>query len=91
MSDAPRTVVICLFLLVVCFMSVVLADDFKTINGKEYKDATVRRIEPDGIVLTTKSGISKVYFSELPGDVQKRFHYNAQQAAQFTAETQTAI
>src|SRR4029453_3194176 len=27
----------------------VFADDFKTINGKEYKDATVKRVEPDGM------------------------------------------
>ena len=53
--------------------SLVLADDFKTINGKEYKDATVSRVEPDGIVLKTKSGISKVYFTELPKEVQERF------------------
>ena len=50
-----------------------LADDFKTINGKEYKDATITRVEGDGIVLRTKTGISKVYFVELPQDVQKRF------------------
>jgi hypothetical protein len=42
--------------LVVCFASVAVADDFKLIDGKEYKDATVTRIEPDGIVLKTKSG-----------------------------------
>jgi hypothetical protein len=53
--------------------SIVLADDFKTINGKEYKDATVSRVEPDGIVLKTKSGISKVYFTELPKEIQERF------------------
>jgi len=52
---------------------VALAEDFKTVNGKEYKDATVSRVEPDGIVLKTKSGISKVYFTELPEDVQERF------------------
>jgi thiol-disulfide isomerase/thioredoxin len=63
--------------LVVCFASVAVADDFKLIDGKEYKDATVTRIEPDGIVLKTKSGISKLYFVELPKEVQERFHYNA--------------
>ncbi|HEX9271425.1 MAG TPA: hypothetical protein VGA01_04330 [Candidatus Binatia bacterium] len=62
-------------ILIVCFASIALADDFKTINGKEYKDATVSRVEGDGIVLKTKSGISKVYFAELPKDVQERFHY----------------
>src|SRR5205823_6000268 len=67
--------------------SIALADDFKTIDGKEYKNAKVSRVEPDGIVLLTKSGISKVYFTELPKDVQERFHYDAQQAAQFTSQT----
>jgi hypothetical protein len=57
--------------------SVALAEDFKTINGKEYKDATVSRVESDGIVLRTKSGISKLYFTELPKDVQERFHYGS--------------
>jgi hypothetical protein len=66
---STRTLVI----LIVCFASITLADDFKTINGKEYKNARVSRVEPDGIVLITKWGISKVYFSELPEDVQARF------------------
>ena len=57
------------------FVSIALAEDFKTINGKEYKDATITRVEGDGIVLRTKTGISKVYFVELPQDIQKRFHY----------------
>ena len=60
-------------ILVVCFASIALADDFKTINGKEYKDATIRRVETDGIVIRTKTGISKIYFVELPKDVQERF------------------
>ena len=53
------------------------AEDFKTVNGKEYKDATVTSVEADGIVLRTKSGITKVYFVELPKDVQERFHYGS--------------
>ena len=56
--------------------SLALAEDFKTINGKEYKNAEVSRVEPDGIVLRTKSGISKLYLTELPKEVQERFHYN---------------
>ena len=67
--------------------SFALADDFKTIDGKEYKNAKVRRVEPDGIVLITKSGLSKVYFVELPKEIQERFHYDAQQGPQFTAQT----
>jgi len=57
--------------------SIALAEDFKTVNGRVYKDATISRVEADGIVLRTKTGISKVYFVELPKDVQERFHYGS--------------
>jgi hypothetical protein len=43
-------------------------------------------VEPDGIVLKTKSGISKVYFVELPKDVQERFHCNAAIASAHSAQ-----
>jgi len=72
--------------LILCFASVALGDGFKAIDGKEYKNVKVSRVEPDGIVLITKSGISKVYFTELPKEVQERFHYNAAQAAAYSAE-----
>jgi hypothetical protein len=62
-------------ILAVLFASLALAEDFKTASGKVYKDATVTRVEPDGIELKTKTGISKVYFTELPQDVQERFHW----------------
>src|SRR5262245_25073967 len=64
-----------LALLATLLASRVLAEDFRTVNGKEYKDATVIRVEEDGIVLKSKTGISKVYFIELPKDVQEKFHY----------------
>jgi hypothetical protein len=64
-----------LVILAVLSASLALADDFKTTNGKEYKNVTVSRVEADGIVLKSKSGISKVYFVELPKDVQERFQY----------------
>jgi hypothetical protein len=61
--------------LAVLSVSITLAEDFKTIHGKEYKDATIIRVEGDGIMLRTKTGISKIYFTELPRNVQERFHY----------------
>jgi hypothetical protein len=80
-----------LVVLIVCFASVTLADDFKTVDGKEYKNAKVSRVEPDGLVLITKSGISKVYFAELPKEVQERFYYDPQKAAEFTSQTKAGI
>jgi hypothetical protein len=81
-------------ILIVCFASVALADDFKTIDGKEYKNVTVSRVEPDGIVLKSKWGISKVYFVELPKEIQERFHYqpvNAPPAAQSAQQRANAV
>ena len=72
--------------LILSFISVALADDFKTVSGKEYKNATVSRVEPDGIVLTNKAGISKVYFTELPKDVQERFGYDPRRATDYSAQ-----
>jgi hypothetical protein len=77
--------------LILSFISVAQADDFKTVAGKEYKDATVSRVEPDGIVLTNKAGISKVYFSELPKDVQERFGYNPQRATDYSAQQSAGL
>ena len=54
-----------------------LAEDFKTVDGRVYKNVTISRVEADGIMLRTKTGISKVYFVELPEDVQERFHYGS--------------
>jgi hypothetical protein len=73
-------------ILLLSFAAAALSEDFKTVNGKEYKDATVTRVEPDGIVVKTNSGITKVYFTELPKDVQEHFHYDSEKAAAYSAE-----
>ena len=72
--------------LILCSTSAGFAEDFQTINGKEYKDAAVTRVDPDGITVKTKSGITKVYFIELPKDVQEHFHYDPEKAASYSAE-----
>jgi len=71
----PRNAIVAI--LAALSLSLALADDFKTINGKEYKNVTVSRVEADGIVIKTKTGLSKIYFAELPKDVQERFHYGS--------------
>jgi hypothetical protein len=44
------------------------------------------RMEPDGIVVKTNSGVTKIYFTELPKDVQEQFHYDSGKAASYSAE-----
>src|SRR5215475_10864447 len=86
MNLQKKTIAILATLLATSFA---LADEFKTVDGKEYKDATVTRVEPDGIVVKSKSGITKLYFVELPKEVQERYNYNVEKAAAYAAE-QTA-
>jgi hypothetical protein len=71
LNPQNATIVILATLLV----SLALAEDFKTVSGKIYKDATISHVEADGLVLRTKTGISKVYFVELPKEVQERFYH----------------
>src|SRR5258708_9050940 len=73
-------------ILLLSFATAALSEDLKTVNGKEYKDATITRVEPDGIVVKTNSGITKVYLTELPKEVQERFHYDSEKAASYSAE-----
>jgi len=72
--NPPKAIIV---ILATLFVSLALGEDFKTVSGKIYKDATISHVEADGIVLKTKGGISKVYFVELPKDVQERFHYGS--------------
>jgi hypothetical protein len=80
-----------LAMLVVLTASLALAEDFKTVNGKEYKDAIVSRVESDGIVLRMKSGIVKVYFRELPKEVYERFDHVGSKANASNIPSQTPV
>ena len=77
MNPRKTTIII----LATLFASLALADDIKTNSGKEYKNATVTRVEPDGVVITFRGGIVKIYFVELPKDVQQRFGYDPDKIA----------
>jgi hypothetical protein len=76
--------------LILCFASIVLADDFKTIEGKEYKNVKVSRVEPDGIVISFSGGIVKIPFTELSPEVQKKYGYDAKAAGDFQQQTYQA-
>jgi len=73
--------------LILSFTSAAFAEDFETIDGKEYKNVAISKQEPDGItVMNKKTGlIAKLYFTELPKEVQDRFHYDAAQAAAYSS------
>lgn len=66
------------------------AEDIKTLTGQEYKEATITRVEPDGIVLMYSAGIVKIPFAELPPELQKKYGYNPQAAQSYRAQVDQA-
>jgi hypothetical protein len=71
---------------VVSLASVAVADDFKTVDGKEYKNVKVSRVEPDGIVIKFSGGIVKIPFTELSREVQEKYNYDLEAARKFSAQ-----
>jgi hypothetical protein len=57
------------------------AEDIKTTTGREYKNASVSRAEPDGLVISFSAGIVKIPFTELPAELREKYHYDSQAAA----------
>jgi hypothetical protein len=49
------------------------AEDFSLSDGREFKDVTVTRVLPDGIMVMTDEGVIKLPFNLLPPDVQQAF------------------
>ena len=70
--------------------SIALADDFKTVDGKEYKNAKVSRVEPDGLVINFPGGIVKIPFTELSPEIQQKYGYNPGTAAEFQKQAYEA-
>jgi S1-C subfamily serine protease len=67
-----------------------------TRDGKAYKNVQVQSVAPDGLLISYTPeaggvGVSKLKFDDLPGEVQRRYGYNATNAAAFEkAERQSA-
>jgi len=81
---------IVIIIIAAMFTGLALADDIKTMDGKEYKGVTVSRTEPDGIVVVTDSGIEKIPFTSLPKETQLKYGFDAQKAAAYAAQVAAA-
>ena len=88
-DDSPSASKVLIVLIL--FASVVFADDFKTVNGKEYKNAMVTGVEADGIKIKFPGGIAKVYCWELPPAIQKQYGCDPAKAAAASAQQAASI
>ncbi len=71
-------------------IKVVAAEDITIVSGKTYTNASVTRVEPDGISVMHSTGITKLSFSELTPDMQKKYNYDPQRAATHQQKTRQA-
>jgi len=86
----PRNTIIAI--LAALSASLALAQNFQTINGKQYKNASVIRVEPDGITIKFSGGISKIPCEEINKADQQRFNCcDPQKAVAYAAELAAAI
>ena len=59
-----------------------------TLDGETYTGVKIKKVDPDGLVISYSNGqpgvfISKVHFDNLPDSIRERFHYDPNQAAYF--------
>ncbi len=63
----------------------------KTTDGKVYEKCKVKRVEPDGIVVFHTGGIGKILFTEMPEDIQKKYGYDPEKAANYQKKKNVAM
>lgn len=54
--------------------------DITTTAGRTFKNVAISRTEPDGIVIIAPTGVIKLYFHELPANIQKKYGYDRAKA-----------
>jgi hypothetical protein len=85
-------------LLCLLFLSAASAQSLQiqTRDGKLYKNATVEKADPAGLTISYDIagggiGITKLKFSNLPDDLQKKYGYNATNAAAFETQQRAGM
>jgi len=75
----------------ICFViGTLYAEDFTTLDGDHYSSATIKRVEPDGLVIAYPDGVKKLKFKNLPPQIGKQYGYNPVVASQYLAQQQAS-
>jgi len=70
--------------------------EITTLYGTTYQGVTVRKVDPDGLMIEYKpadggAGMAKLKFEDLPAALQKQFGYDAGKSAAFETERRQAM
>lgn len=60
-----------------------ISGNLTTTSGKTFEAVTVKRVDPDGLLILHKDGAAKVLFTDLPDEIRAKFGYDAQKAQAF--------
>jgi len=72
-----------LWILLVACTVVAQAEDIVTTSGVIYSNVTVKRAEPDNLVLLTSKGVLHIPFTELPQELGTKYGYDPAKAAEY--------
>ena len=61
-----------------------------TTSGTKYENVTVTSVDPDGLSISHETGVAKVLFTALSAELQTKYGYDPQKAAQFSTAVQNA-
>ncbi|MEX2580708.1 MAG: serine protease [Verrucomicrobiales bacterium] len=61
-----------------------------TTSGKEYREARIKAVEPDGLLLSHEGGVAKVLFTDLAKEIQEQHGYDPAAATAFREARRTA-
>ena len=74
-----------LSLLLALTFTAAVAEDLITLTGRTYTNANITRVDVDGITVLYPGGGSKLAFTNLPPEIQKKYGYDPGKAAAIAA------
>ncbi|MFZ0615695.1 MAG: hypothetical protein WAN16_04520 [Chthoniobacterales bacterium] len=78
-----------IFYFLIVFAGLLQGEEFTTLDGEHYAGATLRRVEPDGVVIAYSDGVKKLQFQKLPPEVCAKYGYNPETEARYIAQRQS--
>ena len=62
--------------------------EIKTTDGAKYEQATVTRVDGDGLRIAYRFGVAKIPFERLPESLKRQYHFNATAVAAYRKREQ---
>ena len=64
----------------ICLMHAAVAEEVVTLDGRTFREATVRRLDEDRLELQHSGGQTQLYFFEVPEPLRRRLGFDTEAA-----------